>query len=303
MPVGAQTIPVLCQPSPETIHLLEAIPPLADIGIPYEQRVGALRALARKYSDDFFVQRAYQDSFRHKRWLADEYDHALVMYHARPSDPLSRYYEARLLLFAEPRRAQESFNDMIKVNPKFPWPHADLAEYAMVPGMREKADEATHRAAFEKICPAPAPGDLAASAWFATYVYGVPEANIWASMWQSEEQSGVAPDILADRVRADLKRIESRPFRADPGLHDVYEEAARILKDPSIYETFRAKAEREAPDSMLALSFAQNDWEKAHPTPDRNAHDAWAQREKEELQADREWLRRCPIQGSCWLGW
>jgi hypothetical protein len=88
-------------------------------------KVGGHRALGRKYSSDFFVQRAYQDSFRHKRWLAEENDRALAMYRAHPSDPLSRCYEAHPLLFAEPRRAQETFNDLIKANPEFPWPHDD----------------------------------------------------------------------------------------------------------------------------------------------------------------------------------
>jgi hypothetical protein len=297
LPLRAQPVVVPCEPTPETTHLFEAIPPLEDISIPYERRVGALRALAQKHPDNFFVQRAYQDSFRRHRELADEYDRALAMYRARSADPLSRYYEARLLMFAEPRRAQESFAEILKANPKFAWPHLDLMEYAMVPGMREKANQAAHQAAFEKACPSLVPGNLSASVR-ATLGVGVnpllgPAA--WAAIWQSEEQSGLAPDVLASHVRADLKRIEARPFRADPDLHDVYEEAARILKDPAIFKDFRVKVEREAPDSMLALSLVQHDWQEAHPQPGRNAPgNPWAERENAEVQADREWLRRWP---------
>ena len=77
LPVRAQTVPVLCEPPPETLRLLEAVPAVRDTTIPYEQRVGALRALAQKYGDDFFIQRTYQDSFRQERSLGEEFDRAL----------------------------------------------------------------------------------------------------------------------------------------------------------------------------------------------------------------------------------
>jgi hypothetical protein len=69
LPVAAQELRVPCEPSAGTLRLLEAVPPPHDTAIPYEQRVGALRKLASQHPADFFIQRAYQDSFRHNRWL------------------------------------------------------------------------------------------------------------------------------------------------------------------------------------------------------------------------------------------
>src|SRR6266404_1464128 len=99
LPLAAQELTAPCETPAETLRLLEAVPPLRDAMIPYEQRVGAVRALAKQYPDDFFIQRAYQDSFRRDHDLADEFDRALAMYRNRASDPLTRYYEARLLMY------------------------------------------------------------------------------------------------------------------------------------------------------------------------------------------------------------
>ena len=93
LPAAAQQFNVPCEPPVATLRLLEALPPVADVSIPYEQRVGALRALARKYPGDFFVQRAYQDSFGQHRTLVNEFDRAIAMYRARSADPISRYWE------------------------------------------------------------------------------------------------------------------------------------------------------------------------------------------------------------------
>ncbi len=101
LPLAAQ-FSVPCEPGRETIQLLETVPPARDINVPYEQRVGAIRTLATRYPEDFFIQRAYQDSFRLWRHLGDEFDRALAMYRSRASDPLSAYYGARLLMLAQP---------------------------------------------------------------------------------------------------------------------------------------------------------------------------------------------------------
>ena len=100
LPLSAQHLSVPCDASRKTLLLLEGAPPLRDVSIPFERRTGALRTLAERNPEDFFIQRAYQDSFRHTYHLADEFDRALAMYRKRASDPLSRYYEARLLMYA-----------------------------------------------------------------------------------------------------------------------------------------------------------------------------------------------------------
>src|SRR5258708_20686241 len=104
LPVIAQDLTVPCEASSKALRLLEAVPPLRDATIPYEQRIGALRALAKQYPEDFFIQRHYQDSFRHQFYLAHEFDQALGIYPHRTSDLLSQYYEARLHMYVDTHR-------------------------------------------------------------------------------------------------------------------------------------------------------------------------------------------------------
>ena len=50
--LGAQQLSVSCEPAASTLRLLEAVPPVADVSLPYEQRVGALRLLAATHPED-----------------------------------------------------------------------------------------------------------------------------------------------------------------------------------------------------------------------------------------------------------
>ena len=133
LPAAAQQFNVPCEPPVATLRLLEAVPPVADVSVPYEQRVGALRALAEKYPGDFFVQRAYQDSFGRHRTLTDEFDRAIAMYRARGADPFSPYWEARLLRWHDPSRARTTLEQMLRDHPEFVWPHLDISDWATVP--------------------------------------------------------------------------------------------------------------------------------------------------------------------------
>jgi thiol-disulfide isomerase/thioredoxin len=292
----ADALSAPCDPPAATLRLLEQAPPLRDPSLSFERRVGALRALAAKHPDDFFIQRAYQDSFRRMRQLGAEFDRALAMYRARPEDPLSAYYEARLLMWADPERSRKTFARLIEAHPDFVWPRLELAAFATLPGARDAQQRTAHIDAFTRACPDAFAADAPAHTRAGLERRSTPlEAHAWAELWRKEEKSGASAEALAATVRADLKRIEAWPLRSAPELRSVYQEAARLLKDPSVESDFRRRVEREAPASALALSFVMDDWRKANAPPDRNATAAqrneWRQRE---LQAYREWLRRWP---------
>jgi thiol-disulfide isomerase/thioredoxin len=287
LPAAAQDLRVPCEPSAGTLRLLEAVAPPHDTAIPYEQRVGALRKLASQHPSDFFIQRAYQDSFRQNRTLGDEFDRALAMYHARPSDPLSRYYQARLTLVSDPH-SQQVLTDYVAANPDFAWPHRDLIDLAMLPGRRSAQETTAQLDAFNHSCP----GAFGAPDRDAVERRNTPvELTVWPAIWKAEEKS---PDI-ASRIRTDLKRIDSWPFRPDPNLYFVYEEAARFLKDPGVLKLLRARVDRESPGSLLALNFIEEDWQAANPPPDRNAGaTAWNDWQEKQRKTQRELVGRFP---------
>jgi thiol-disulfide isomerase/thioredoxin len=299
LPLSAQDLSVPCEAPAKTLRLLEAMPPLRDATIPYEQRVGALRALAKQHPEDFFIQRHYQDSFRQQFYLADEFDQALAMYRNRASDLLSRYYEARLLLYVEPQRARATLEELVKTNPKFAWPHLEFAEWSTLPGHRSGEEAALHLKAFIAMCPeALVPGKIQdppsarrtlerRNTWL--------DLDSWSQLWAAEERAGIAAATLQGDVRGDLHRIEAWPFRPDPELFQVYREAARILSDPGLLESLRGKVEREAPDSQLALQLTQVKWSQKNPAPMSDAGpDAWKVYQDKEAKTHQEWLSRWP---------
>ena len=296
---SAQSITVPCEPSRETLRRLEAVPPLEDRTIPFEQRVGVLRTLAARYPNDFFIQRAYQDSFRDHRHLAAEFDRARAIYAGRRNDPLARYWDARLLMYHDPQRAKATFSELLSANPGFPWPHLDFTAWNVFPGRREDNEIAAHLRTFGAACPeAFAPGFVrnAASMRPAMERRSTPlELRSWPELWKAEEKAGLTPEELRGRIRRDVARMEAWPFRADPLLFFVYRDAARILHEPALPERLRARVEREAPNSRLALSFVQDQWHKEHPAPARDAQpEAWEAYRQAEVKAQKEWLKRWP---------
>ena len=299
MTLGARDLTAPCEAPAETLRLLGAVPPLRDTSIPYEQRVGALRVLAEQNPDNFFIQRYYQDSFRHEFHLADEFDRALAMYRERASDPLSRYYEARLLMYSDPERSRETFDELIKANPAFVWPHLEFAEWSTLPGHRNNEEAAAQLKAFAVKCPGGlVPGKVQdpentrrtlerRNNWL--------DLDFWPQLWAAEDRTGVGASTLQRDVRSDLNRIEQWPFRPEPELFSVYREAARILKDTKLIESLRAKVEREAPHSQLALWLVRDGWSQKNPGPTSGAnHDAWDVYREKEAEAEQEWVRHWP---------
>jgi thiol-disulfide isomerase/thioredoxin len=299
LPLGAQDLTVPCETPVKTLRLLEAVPPLRDATIPYEQRVGALRALAKQYPDDFFIQRYYQDSFRRESYLADEFDRALAMYRNRPSDPLSRYYEARLLMYADPQRSRATFDELLRATPNFVWPHLEFAEWSTLPGHRSTDEAAPHWKAFAANCHEGLAPDRVQDPQSTrralerrnTWI----DLDSWLQLWAAEERTGVAAETLQSDVRGDLHRIEAWPFRPEPELFQVYREAERILNDPGLLESLGRKVEREAPNSQLALLLTQVNWSQKNPTPTSDAGpDAWEVYQDKEAKAHQQWLARWP---------
>ena len=299
LPLCAQGLNVACEPSPKTLRVLEALPPVDDFTVPYEQRIGALRLLAQQNPDDFFIERAYQDSFRHNYWLGDEFDRALTVYRER-TDPLARYYEARLLMYSEPKQSREVLERLLKEHPEFVWPHLEFVEWSSLPG--HKGDDTTaHAKAFTAACPEALVTDVRGMVQDAALMRRALERRntwldlaSWETLWIAEEKAGIGAEALQAHLRTDLKRIESWPFRPYPGLWAVYREASRILHDPSVVETLQARVEREAPDSPLASSFARDKWERENPRPKPDDRKAYREYEDKQAAVEREYLRHWP---------
>ena len=303
LPLAAQDLAVPCEASPQTLRLLDALPPLTDISIPFESRIGALRTLAERNPADFFIQRAYQDSFRRRYHLAGEFDRALGMYRSR-AGAMSRYYEARLLMYSRPGRSRATFEELLKAHPEFVWPHLEFVEWSSMPGIRNMDASAPHMKAFRTACPeALAVGermlpsdDLRITRAALERRNSRLDLSLWPQLWAAEERAGIGAGVLHSRVRADVKRIQEWPFRPDPNLLTVYRESSRITKDPALLDQLRATVAREAPQSYLASLFTSEERFNQNPRPRDTStpegRKAYQEYQQKEIKAYRESLRK-----------
>src|SRR6266699_422326 len=299
LPLSAQHLSVPCDASRKTLLLLEGVPPLRDVSIPFERRTGALRTLAERNPEDFFIQRAYQDSFRHTYHLADEFDRALAMYRKRASDPLSRYYEARLLMYAQPQASHRTLEELLRTHPEFVWPHLEFVEWAAMPGQRNVNDSSLHVKAFRSACPKSlpigvhgmVPDDPKIMRTALEQRNSRNDLHLWPQLWSAEERAATDANLLQNLIRADLRRIQRWPFRPDPVLLSVYREASRILKDPAPNQELQTRVEREAPESQLAFSFVEGRWYEDNPRP-KQAADPDSQRSYQEYQRKERTAQR-----------
>lgn len=276
--LSAQSIQVPCEPPAKVAALLDPLPSARDFGYTYESRIGVRRAIAERNPDDFFLQRAYQDSFRTGFHLADEYDRALAMYRSRPQHALSRYFEARLLLLVQPARSKQVFQELMAANPGFVWPHVDLLEYLNLPGHRDPVKLKEHLTAFFGVCPESVeafstpflPEDqelrltLRHNLRRALEKRNRPaDAHAWVRLWNFERGSAGA----ADRLRVDLDRIRAWPLRPTPELVAVYRSASDLLRQPALLEELETKLAGKAPKSYALLSLRQLRWHQENPPP------------------------------------
>ncbi len=299
-----------CKPADETLRKLEALPPITDFSLPYEARIGPLRELAEESSDDFILERYYQDAFRKRFHLADEYDRALARYRARPDDPLSRYFEARLLMFVEPERSRKTLEALLAAHPGFVWPHLDLLEFSTLAGYRDPEKVASRLRQFIAACPeyvrgyenarhvedteliATAAGNLRRALESQNSPLDV---NYWPVLWSLESRAGMEPAERDAAIRRDLERIDAWPLRPVQELVWIRRQASDLLKDPSVMDSLEERVDREAPESALKRALLEYHWSIENPPPGMGSsrEDQMAYQEKE-AEAQREWFKRWP---------
>ena len=208
---------------------------------------------------------------------------------------------------------EKTFDELLAAHPGFVWPHLDFVEWANLPGRRDQKEVASRIRKFIAVCPG------AVEAYEYVRLIDDPElistaatnlrrslemrntlldASSWINLWSLESRAGGDPALFGQRIRADLKRLESLPFQPRLELMWMYRQASDLLKDPGIVSGFEAKVAREAPQSLLMLSLTQQRWERENPPPLRDATPE--QRKAYEAKrgaARREWAERWP--GNC----
>src|SRR5262249_34252804 len=68
------------------------------------------------------------------------------------ADPVSSYYQVRLLMYAQPEDSRAVFERLLKLDPQFVWPHLEFVEWTTMPGRRRADDATPHLKAFQTGC-------------------------------------------------------------------------------------------------------------------------------------------------------
>src|SRR5437763_85318 len=139
----AQSGANLCEAPPAVKEELKKIE--SDVDLPYkpahEQQLIALLELLKKYPNDVFVRRRYQDE-RRSGFFFDR-DALLADYRAQmeknPDDPAATYLYARLLVGRQTKDAIELFEKLVQRAPDFPWSYLELAQIYNYPSFHDAA--------------------------------------------------------------------------------------------------------------------------------------------------------------------
>jgi len=292
-----------CGPSPEVLQTLSSLPNMFDFRVPLEQRMKPLRALLEKYPRDLFVQRRYQDIFRQKLTIYQEFDRALAMYRSKPADPNFRYLEARLTAGFDTEKAEAMLNDLIAKEPNFPWPHLTIAELTDRPGARDAKKAETHLRAFLAVCPDNIEGyallrtveDPEMIRNGATKLRALLEARVdswslpyWRYLWDLEFRSAPKDqqEPVRQRVLKDVAVLQKHPPEGTREWNSLFQYAATLTKDQGILSWLEETVLKQFPTSPLAASVESARWSRAHPRPGR---DAKPEEIKEYLAIERTW--------------
>lgn len=151
---GAQSSAGGCAPSPKVKAALDKLPRADDEQVSKqikEERLQRLRELLKKYPNDLFVHRQYQDVFGRDE---DELTRVITEYQARvqkrPNDPASLYLYGRVLSRRSPEEALPIAQQALKLSPQFVWTHLLLTNlYYALDWDKARA----HILEFLKLCP------------------------------------------------------------------------------------------------------------------------------------------------------
>lgn len=254
----AQTV---CNTSTEIQARLSALPEPADRTVPYEQRMGPLRRLADQFPNDIVVQLRYQDAFRQKHWLIDEFDHALSLYRAQ--DKESTFLRARLLMMSRPVESRKTLDALLKANPDFAWPHLAIAEMLDRMPDSDGAEITIHARAFLNACPDSMDG-LAALTRVQDVEFVRQSAHrlraqlkeqssspkMWSTLWKLEIQA--QNEGWHTQVLKDVETLKSQ-FQPVSAWLQLFAEAAHFVGDDAPRIWAESAVLQRAPKSPLAL--------------------------------------------------
>lgn len=210
-----------CTPSSGVKEALDAIPKQTPNQTDWEfhqKEIEAIQTIRRQHPDDIFVERSYMRMMQSpagQREVIAEYKNKFA---ATPNNPLAAYLYGSTLFS---RESVALFRGALESDPRFPWPHIQLAWIYSFPGLHDQSKVDAHIKAFLEECPDSFDG------------------------YQELSRSGEDKDLIrrnAKNLRAQLmKREDADAIAAYPTLWTLEFKTSA----PSEYERLRKQAAQD----------------------------------------------------------
>ena len=319
----AQSGANLCEAPPAVKEELKKIEQLSDVDLPYkpahEQQLIALLELLKKYPNDLFARRRYQNE-RRSGFFFDR-DALLADYRAQmeknPDDPAATYLYARLLVGRQTKDAIELFEKLVQRAPDFPWSYLELAQIYNYPSFHDAAKLQGNLKNWFASCPA------ATTGFFLISRTGDKEMmNAAAQRLRARLESSNTDDDLAYWDDLWTISFKLRPVAEHQQLRQAIADDVKRIRDKNLnskewllalqagYKQVGDKTNRRwAEDELIRLlpksdtvkRIVQSRWYEEHPYPKAEEPEEKKQAYHQALfQITTEWLKQWPNDESIW---
>lgn len=318
----------------QTVWPCEATPPiereldnpaLTDPQVALADRWASFQDLLRRYPEDVFVHRRFQD------WLSGNsaltwQERQLASYReAWQKDPAgvrSGYLYARMLLRRDYEKAFAIDNELADKHPDCPWLHLALAEMRASRNMaklRDPADARRQLDAYLGQCPASLDatglaliqqvGDTALWEKTATRQRGQLESRhdaaalqAWPQLWQMESRVRPAAEQepVRQQKRQDLAQLRALNLTGTVEWYGLLRQGYADLGDDEGQKWIDAQLLHDLPRSAAAFDLVSNAWWQAHSAPNGRPAGPDDVRSRELLRASEEWTGRWPNHPGAW---
>jgi thiol-disulfide isomerase/thioredoxin len=142
-----------CALPPEIEAEFAALPPLGDLALGWDGRLGRRRELAARHPENLLVQLRLQETWSKTPWLSEEWDRELERYRSMSNRSYGKLLEANLLLDVEGQQSREMLQELLDQEPNNPWAHFAMIRWASLRNQHGPPLATRHIQEFRRLCP------------------------------------------------------------------------------------------------------------------------------------------------------
>ena len=312
-----------CEPTPVIKADLKKVSDVYEQNLPFAARLERQKQmmldLLRKYPNDFFVQRRYQDARR--AGFFTDIDPIVSDYRAqmekKPNDPVAVYLYARVLVGRQTKEAIALAEKLTQQTPGFPWPHLQLAEIYNYPNFKDVTKSKDHLKQWIAKCPNERAslnlisrlGDkemMAAAAQRLRTMLESPTYNddlyYWENLWTLQFKLKPVPEHtqLRQEIAEEVRKIRAKNLNTKDWLQTL-QAGYKQVGDKVGERWAQDEIVRLFPQSDTAKFIIESRDDEEHPYPKPEEPEEKKQAYyRTRLATTTEWLKRWPNDERSW---